>query len=96
VPIFQRFLILTVLDKTGHVKIPEINVTYILPICLLPTDFVNVTFFLATLFVKVYSAEILNYYYYYYLLSGNMYAIYHCCVYSEKHLMMDRGIVRNM
>lgn len=45
VPIFQRFLILTVLDKTGHVKIPEINVTYILPICLLPTDFVNVTFF---------------------------------------------------
>jgi len=22
--------------------------------------------------------------------------IYHCCVYSEKLLMMDRGIVRNM
>jgi len=21
---------------------------------------------------------------------------YHCCVYSEKHLMMDRGTVRNM
>jgi len=22
--------------------------------------------------------------------------IYHCCVYSEKFLMMDRGTVRNM
>jgi len=25
-----------------------------------------------------------------------MYDIYHCCVYSEKLLMMDRGTVRNM
>ena len=24
------------------------------------------------------------------------YDIYHCCVYSEKLLMMDRGTVRNM
>ena len=24
------------------------------------------------------------------------YAIYHCCVYSEKLPMMDRGTVRNM
>ena len=29
-------------------------------------------------------------------LSANVYAIYHCCVYSEKLLMMDEGIVRNM
>jgi len=29
-------------------------------------------------------------------LSANLYDIYHCCVYSEKFLMMDRGIVRNM
>ena len=26
----------------------------------------------------------------------NLYDIYHCCVYSEKLLMMDRGIVRNV
>jgi len=26
----------------------------------------------------------------------NLYDIYHCCVYSEKLLMMDRGTVRNM
>ena len=26
----------------------------------------------------------------------NLYDIYHCCVYSEKLLMMDRGNVRNM
>jgi len=25
-----------------------------------------------------------------------LYDIYHCCVYSEKILMMDRGTVRNM
>jgi len=25
-----------------------------------------------------------------------LYGIYHCCVYSEKHLMVDRGTVRNM
>jgi len=25
----------------------------------------------------------------------NLYDIYHCCVYSEKLLMMDRGTVRN-
>ena len=30
------------------------------------------------------------------LLSANLYDIYHCCVYSEKLLMMDRGTVRNM
>jgi hypothetical protein len=30
------------------------------------------------------------------LLSGNLYDIYHCCVYSEKLLMMDRGTLRNM
>jgi hypothetical protein len=27
-------------------------------------------------------------------LSANLYDIYHCCVYSEKHLMMDGGTVR--
>jgi len=26
----------------------------------------------------------------------NLYDIYHCCVYSEKLLMMDRGTVRKM
>ena len=26
----------------------------------------------------------------------NLYDIYHCCVYSETLLMMDRGTVRNM
>ena len=26
----------------------------------------------------------------------NLYDIYHCCVYSEELLMMDRGTVRNM
>jgi len=26
----------------------------------------------------------------------NLYDIYHCCVYSEKLLLMDRGTVRNM
>jgi len=29
-------------------------------------------------------------------LSPNLYDINHCCVYSEKLLMMDRGTVRNM
>ena len=29
-------------------------------------------------------------------LSANLYDIYHCCMYSEKLLMMDRGTVRNM
>ena len=29
-------------------------------------------------------------------LSANLYDIYHCCVYSEKLLMMDRGNVWNM
>ena len=29
-------------------------------------------------------------------LSANLYDIHHCCVYSEKLLMMNRGIVRNM
>jgi len=29
-------------------------------------------------------------------LSVNLYDIYHCCVYSEKLLMMDKGTVRNM
>ena len=29
-------------------------------------------------------------------LSGNLYDIYHCCMYSEKLLVMDRGTVRNM
>jgi len=29
-------------------------------------------------------------------LSANLYDIYHCCVYSEKLLMMGRGTVRNM
>ena len=29
-------------------------------------------------------------------LSTNLYDIYHCCVYSEKLLVMDRGTVRNM
>ena len=28
-------------------------------------------------------------------LLANLYDIYHCCVYSEKLLMMDRGTVRN-
>ena len=29
-------------------------------------------------------------------LSANLYDIYHCCVYSGKLLMMERGTVRNM
>jgi len=29
-------------------------------------------------------------------LTANLYNMYHCCVYSEKLLMMDRGTVRNM
>jgi len=29
-------------------------------------------------------------------LSANLYDVYHCCVYSEKLLMMDRGTVRNL
>ena len=29
-------------------------------------------------------------------LSANLYDIYHCCVYSEKLLMMNRRTVRNM
>jgi len=29
-------------------------------------------------------------------LSASLYDIYHCCVYSEELLMMDRGTVRNM
>jgi len=29
-------------------------------------------------------------------LSANLYDIYHCCVYSEELLMMDRGTVQNM
>ena len=29
-------------------------------------------------------------------LSANLYDIYHCCVYSEKLVMMGRGTVRNM
>jgi hypothetical protein len=29
-------------------------------------------------------------------LSANLHDIYHCCVYSEKLLMVDRGTVRNM
>ena len=29
-------------------------------------------------------------------LSASLYDIYHCCVYSEKLLMMDRGTVRNV
>ena len=29
-------------------------------------------------------------------LSTKVYDIHHCCVYSEKHLMMDRGTVLNM
>ena len=29
-------------------------------------------------------------------LSTNLYDIHHCCVYSEKRLLMGRGSVRNM
>ena len=29
-------------------------------------------------------------------LSANLYDIYHCCLYGEKLLMMDRGTVRNI
>ena len=29
-------------------------------------------------------------------LTANLYDIRHCCVYSEKLLMIDRGTVRNM
>jgi len=29
-------------------------------------------------------------------LSAKFYDIYHCCVYIEKLLMMDRGTVRNL
>ena len=28
--------------------------------------------------------------------NADLYGIYHCCVYSEKILMIDRGTVRNM
>jgi len=28
--------------------------------------------------------------------TANLYDIYHCCVYSEKLLMVDRGNARNM
>jgi len=28
--------------------------------------------------------------------TANLYDIHHCCEYSEKLLMMDRGAVRNM
>jgi len=30
------------------------------------------------------------------ILLTSLYDIYHCCVYSEKLLMMDKGTVRNM
>jgi len=30
------------------------------------------------------------------VLSANLYDIYHCCVYSEKLLMMDTETIRNM
>jgi len=30
------------------------------------------------------------------LSASDLYDIYHCCVYSEKLLMMDKGTVRNM
>jgi len=29
-------------------------------------------------------------------LSAKLYGIYHCCVYIEKLLMIDRGNIRNM
>jgi hypothetical protein len=29
-------------------------------------------------------------------LSANFYGVYHCCVYSAKLLIMDRGTARNM
>jgi len=29
-------------------------------------------------------------------LSANLYDIYHCCMYNEKLLVMNRGTVRNM
>jgi len=29
-------------------------------------------------------------------MSAHLYDIYHCCAYSKKLLMMDRGTVRNM
>jgi len=29
-------------------------------------------------------------------MSTNLYDVYHCCVYSEKLLMMDRETARNM
>jgi len=29
-------------------------------------------------------------------LSANLYDIYHCCAYSEKLLMVNRGTVQNM
>jgi hypothetical protein len=29
-------------------------------------------------------------------LSAELYDLHHCCVYSEKLLMMDRGTARNM
>ena len=29
-------------------------------------------------------------------LSANLYDIYHCCVYSEKLLILDKGSVRNI
>jgi hypothetical protein len=29
-------------------------------------------------------------------LSANLYNVYHCCVYSKKLLMVNRGTIRNM
>jgi len=29
-------------------------------------------------------------------LSAKLYDIYHCCLYNEKFLMMDKGVVPNM
>jgi len=38
----------------------------------------------------------MSYRFAYSLLSAKLCDIYHCCVYSEKLLMTDRGTVRNM
>ena len=48
----------------------------------------------SVLTVKVDKVRIYIYIYIYIYI--HLYDIYHCCVYSEKLLMMDRGTVRNM
>jgi len=46
--------------------------------------------------VRSFSLYTQQWYMTYRFAASKLYDIYHCCVYSEKLLMMDRGTVRNM